>query len=161
MNFMKAVFLLGLISNENYSMAFSDSFEIARIKTLEADQETDKLQKELKWYFDFRNELASDGEKSLKNQGMWDKQILQNQELKIKLGATLELLKKFRENAARSLSLSSESDTGQAFLEATVYLDITEWFVKYVENTLFPQGWEDTYQEFKKKRATLDKEISG
>lgn len=136
------------------AMASERDVQMAYDKIAEANERLKVFNKELEWFDYFRSEMALKLEESLKEKKLWEVQLLQDQELRIRLEYIQDSFKKFRESTARVIALSVDDDTGQIVIEATVYLEMTKWFIKYVEEMLFPQGWNESYQAYEKKLSS-------
>lgn len=143
-----------MLSFPGNAMASQRDVQMAYDKIAEANERLKVFNKELEWFEYFRSEMALKLEESLKEKKLWEAQLLQDQELRIRLEYIQDSFKKFRENTARVISLSLDDDTRQIAMEAIVHLDMTKWFIKYVEDTLFPQGWNESYQAYEKKLSS-------
>jgi hypothetical protein len=133
----------------------SSDLQEAKNKVEAADQKMERFNNELIWFFDDKDKGMLHFEKSLKERGTWESELLQNQELKIKIVAARELFKQFRAQLGHVLSLPFNTHASYSFSEASVYLDTTSWFVSYVEEQLFPQGWKEAFEDYEKKSGVL------
>jgi hypothetical protein len=120
----------------------------------EADKRLEMLNAEIKWFLDYCAPTRQSVRVKSKEE--------ENFYVKKWQGEHMQLIESvrnvqseffaFREKMADVLSVRFDQGRHGASLSAKTTLDLTKWYVKYIEDNLFPFGWEELYKEYLKEQ---------
>ena len=153
---MKFAYLFLLVLIPFQGMASGEDEVYAKNLREKATSLVQRFNRELEWFFDYESDAAFSNKKYLEENQIWIPQLLQNRELEVRLGFSQRLFEQLAHSVAASVALTLESGKPNQILYARAYLDVTRMYVNFMEEMLFPQGWQRLFDKYEKDRVAQE-----
>ncbi len=114
----------------------------------QADKRLAYLNEEVAEFFDYLDQSRERFEPLLKEEGEWEVRLNQDNEFKNRIVKTNKAFLEFRHHAANSIAMTYNGSPYSCLVYAHSVSGLTEWYVSYLEEMLFPKGWQSIYEGY-------------
>ncbi len=144
MLYLFLLFLYSLSADINSTLKAEENLE-------KADQLIENLQSEINWFFKYispnKTPISSDPEERKLEEELIKKWSDEHAQVVESVNNLQKAFLDFRDKMAEALSIRFTQNQYGTSRYALSTLEITEWYVKYMEENLFPSDWKSLYQK--------------
>lgn len=120
----------------------------------EADKKWENFQEEIKWFLEYTKPPTTDlgnieSETDVKRE--W---VQQYDEFSKNISDLQDEFLKFRTKVVNCILTNAGGNSSHQFLSySSSLLEVTHWYVNYMEKTLFPHDWKPPYEKYIKEKT--------